>query len=60
MEAGHFVLRGISEEALSGKSTGQSTLFESNSPGKPLVLLVCYVAVLTLRRMCDRHRRQPF
>jgi hypothetical protein len=35
MEFEHFVSRGISEEALSGKSTGQPTLFEGNSPGKP-------------------------
>ncbi|KAF1366144.1 hypothetical protein EJ07DRAFT_170930 [Lizonia empirigonia] len=31
MKVEHFVSRGISEEALSGKSTGQPTLFEGNS-----------------------------
>jgi hypothetical protein len=38
IEVEHLVSRRISEEALSGKSTSQSTLFEGNSPGKLWVL----------------------
>jgi hypothetical protein len=35
MEVEHFVSGEISEKALSGKSTGQPTLFEGDSLGKP-------------------------
>lgn len=34
MEVEHFLRKEISEEALSGKSTSQQTLFEHDVPGK--------------------------
>ncbi|KAI1669653.1 Chromo domain containing protein [Pyrenophora tritici-repentis] len=38
MEVEHFVSGGISEKALSGKSTGQPTLFEGDSPECAIVI----------------------
>jgi hypothetical protein len=58
MEVDHFVLRGVSEEALGEKSSGQRALFKGNSPGKPQVPSRYYVTALTLRRLCDRHCRE--
>ncbi|KAF2843969.1 hypothetical protein T440DRAFT_73027 [Plenodomus tracheiphilus IPT5] len=38
MEFEHFISRGTSEEALSGKSTGQPTPFEGDSPERAIVI----------------------
>jgi hypothetical protein len=56
VEVGHSVPREVSEEGRSVESSSRPALFKEDRPGKPQILLGCYVTVLTLLRVCDRHR----
>jgi hypothetical protein len=55
MDVKPLVLKGISDEVLSEKSSGQLAPPEGDNQSKSKVLSQCYVTVLTLRRVCDRH-----